>query len=291
MQRHPTYDLWLHTDAELAGLLGSDVLERIDLQAWTLSCVQRLILQDGRRLIYKAQAEEGVEADFYARVSSPLLVGHRCLGRHANTVTLLFDYVAPPPLKDLPLSPAEILAHGHDLVTAVQGLGDGAPLYADLGSLERWEAFVVANLSRLTALIASGKFRSTPPQTVTRLAAWAASPPVRAAFRGRCVFSHADLSGGNVFLTQAGYKIIDWQFPRRLPEGVDLAVYLDFMHLDPYQHVDPAVVNIAWFLRVGWYIHTQVDLFPSSDRYEAFVAANVHRIIEPRAAQSATLPG
>jgi hypothetical protein len=278
VDRHPAHNLWLHSTGALTDLLGVPVSERVELQSWTLSCVQRLTLADGRRLIYKAQAGEGVEPDFYARVQSPLLVAHRCLGQYENTTAMLFDFIDTPPLKELPLTPAEILAHGSALVAAVQTLEPGAPLYADLGSLERWEAFVAENLTRLAALIASGKFRTTPPETVARLAAWSASAPVRAAFRAPGVFSHADLSGGNVFLTPAGYQIIDWQFPRRLPAGFDLAVFLDFMGLDPYQYVDPAVVDIAWFLRVGWYIHTQVDLFPDSDRYEAFVEENIRRI-------------
>ena len=112
-----------------------------------------------------------------------------------------------------------------------------------------------------------------------RLAAWADSGAVRAVYRAPGVFTHADLSGGNVFLTPGGYKVIDWQFPRCLPQGFDLAVYLDFMGVNPCAYINPTVVNIAWFLRVGWYVHTQVNLFPQSDRYEAFVIPYVDKIL------------
>jgi hypothetical protein len=51
------------------------------------------------------------------------------------------------------------------------------------------------------------------------------------------------------------------------------------MGLDPYSYVDPAVVNIAWFIRVAWYVHSQADLFPELDRYEAFVLDYAERIL------------
>jgi hypothetical protein len=279
MQQHPTFDLWLHTTQELSALLAEPVTERVTLHEWTLSCVQRITLADGQRLIYKAQASEGVEADFYAQVESPLLPQHRALGRCKDTVAILFEYIAAPPLKDLRASEAEIVAHGRALVEAVQALPDNAPLYATLDGPTRWQGFVDETLAKLSALIASGKFRGIRPEMVTRLASWASSAPVCAAFRGRSVLTHADLSGGNVFLTPSGYKIIDWQFPRRLPQGFDLAVYLDFMGVDPYAYVDAAVIHIAWFVRVAWYVHTQADLFPQSNRYEVFVDENVRRVL------------
>jgi hypothetical protein len=280
MQKHPTYNLWLHTTAELSTLLAEPVTERITLHEWTLSSVQRLTLASGKRLIYKVQASEGVEAEFYAQVSSPLLPEHRDLGCFRDTLAMLFEYIDVPPLKDLHLSEAEIVSHGRALVAAVQAMPPGVPLYATLDTPARWEEFVAETLSKLSALILARRFRFIPPTAVKRLAAWAASAPVRAAFRGKIVFTHADLSGSNVFLTPAGYKIIDWQFPRRLPEGFDLAVFLDFMGVDPYAYVDPAVVGIAWFVRVAWYVHTQADLFPQSDRYEPFVIENIERVLE-----------
>ncbi len=279
MEHHPHFDLWLHTTDELSALLSATVTERLTLQEWTLSCVQRLTLDSGKKLIYKIQAGEGVEPEFYAQVKSPLLPAHQSLGRLKHSAAMLFEYIEAPALKDLSLSETQILDHGRALVKAVQAFPDRVPLYADLNSLIHWQEFANQTLTKLSRLLDTGKFRVIQPDTVTRLAAWADTGPVRRAFQGKGVITHADLSGGNVFLTPNGYKIIDWQFPRRLPEGFDLAVYLDFMGVDPYQYVDPAVVNIAWFTRVNWYVHSQVDLFPDSDRYEAFVINSADRIL------------
>jgi hypothetical protein len=279
MECHPYFDLWLHSTGELSALLSATVIERHTLHEWPLSCVQRITLDDGKKLIYKIQGREGIEPDFYARVESPLLPAYRTLDRLNNSVIMLFEFIDAPALRDLHLSEAEILCHGRALVEAVQGMPGSAPLYADLGSLDRWQRFVDETLAKLSILIAVEKFRVIRPEAVTRLATWAATHPVRAAFQGKITLTHADLSGGNVFLTPTGYKIIDWQFPRRLPDGYDLAVYLDFMGLDPYSYVDPAVVNIAWFIRVAWYVHSQADLFPELDRYEAFVLDYAERIL------------
>lgn len=279
MEHHPYFDLWLYSTDELSVLLSAPVTGRCTLHEWPLSCVQRITLADGKKLIYKIQAREGVEPDFYTQVKSPLLPHYQILEPYHNSVAMLFEYIDAPTMQNLHLSPAEILCHGQALVAAVQGMPESAPLYADLGSLERWQGFVDETLSKLSALTAAGKFHVVNPEMITRLAAWAAADPVRAVFQGKTVLTHADLSGGNVFITPAGYKIIDWQFPRRLPDGFDLAVYLDFMDLDPYQYVAPAVVNIAWFIRAGWYAHSQADLFPQSNRYEAFVIQNVERIL------------
>lgn len=279
MEHHPYFDLWLHPTAELADRISEPIIERVTLTEWPLSFVQRLTLADGRRLIYKAQASEGIEPEFYANVRSGLLPEVQSLGRCENTTALLIEYIDAPRLADLSLSEAEILHHGRALAAAVQQMPENVPLYADLGSLERWQAFVSMTLAKLSRLVETGAFPTIRPETVARLADWAASAPVRAAYQGKITLAHADLSGGNAFLTPAGYKIIDWQFPRRLPDGFDLAIFLDFMGLDPYRFVDPAVVNLAWFIRVAWYVHCKADLFPDIDRYEGFVIQSAERLL------------
>ena len=80
MQTHPVFaDILLHADDELAAALDSDIVERETIHVWPLSCVQRLLLGDGTRLIYKSQLPPTVEPEFYARAASPLLPGHRTL--------------------------------------------------------------------------------------------------------------------------------------------------------------------------------------------------------------------
>ena len=180
-------------------------------------------------------------------------------------------------LKDLPLSEARILRHGRALVEAVQAMPGGAPLYADLGSLDRWQGFVDETLAKISPLMEAGTFHVIRPETVARLSRWAASGLVRAAFEGKIALAHADLSGGNVFLTPGGYKIIDWQFPRRLPDGFDLSVYLDFMGLDPI-----VTSTRLWSspVRPRGLVRPQPgELFPMGDRYEAFVVEFVERIL------------
>jgi hypothetical protein len=54
MQKHPFFtDILMHSDDELAEILGLDFVERETIHQWPLSCVQRLLLQDGTKLIYR----------------------------------------------------------------------------------------------------------------------------------------------------------------------------------------------------------------------------------------------
>ena len=92
MQTHPVFtNLLMHSDDELAAALGVGIVERETIHAWPLSCVQRLLLADGVKLIYKSQLPPTVEPEFYASASSPLLPGHRLLGKLGDCATMAFD--------------------------------------------------------------------------------------------------------------------------------------------------------------------------------------------------------
>jgi hypothetical protein len=92
--RHPVFAaIPLHSDEELRDLLGAEVVERVEVHAWPLSCVQRLQLADGRRLAYKSQLPPTVEPDFYAAAASPLLPGFRDLGSAGDARIMTLDWL------------------------------------------------------------------------------------------------------------------------------------------------------------------------------------------------------
>ena len=93
MYRHPYFDLWMHDDEELVPLVQSDVLERVTLHEWPLSCVQRLTLADGRKLIYKAQFGPTVESQFYARARSGILPWAKTLHEADGYVCMLIEFI------------------------------------------------------------------------------------------------------------------------------------------------------------------------------------------------------
>ncbi len=57
MHRHEYFDLWLHDDEELALLVQGDILERVTLHEWPLSCVEQLTMAVGCALIEHYQTE------------------------------------------------------------------------------------------------------------------------------------------------------------------------------------------------------------------------------------------
>src|SRR5207247_10946534 len=80
MQTHPIFtNILMHSDDELAERLGVEIVEREMIHAWPLSCVQRLLLADGTKRIYKSQLPPTVEPEFYVSASTPLLPDHRLL--------------------------------------------------------------------------------------------------------------------------------------------------------------------------------------------------------------------
>ncbi len=275
MQKHPFFPLWFHTDAELADFLPAPLAERVTIHEWPLSCVQRLTLTDGTRLIYKSQIIEGVERAFYAAARSPLLPTCRSLGHFGGCDLLLMEYIDAPRLDSLGLAEAEAVHTGRalvELVRQIPGGGEPPALYASLGSPEEWQTFADLTLARLSDLIHAGRATLTTDQTVAQLSQWANSRAVQALFRPPAVFSHADLSGENAFVSADGYKIIDWQFPRRLPAEFDLACLLGFLGFDPYRHVSAAAADLVWFVRIAWYVEGKRRLFPEGNAYDRLVA-------------------
>src|SRR6266849_4405267 len=120
MQTHPIFtNILMHSDDELAEALGVGIVERETIHAWPLSCVQRLLLADGTKLIYKSQLPPTVEPEFYERASSPLLPGHRMLGRLGDCGTMNFEWIDAPLLRDEARDEAELVDHGKQVVAQI----------------------------------------------------------------------------------------------------------------------------------------------------------------------------
>jgi hypothetical protein len=272
MERHPYFDLWLHTTPELTELLAAIIVERTTLHEWPLSCVQRLRLGDGRCLIYKSQVREGVEAQFYARARSSLLPWHHLLGEYENSVAMLLGYVDSPRLEEMQLSDTEIFSHGRQILAEIRHILGDVPVYQDISTVAKWQAYTADTLAKWQALIDKGVFRLSMPATVNRLAEWVGSPVVHKAILNDPTLIHCDLSGENIFVTPTGYRLIDWQYPRRAPAEVDWACYLEGMGMNPLEFADPTMVRLLWFIRLNWFVECKTRLFPPGETYDQQVA-------------------
>lgn len=120
MQTHPIFkDIWLHTDAELADILGAGIVERETIHQWPLSCVQKVCLDGGQKFAYKSQLPPSVEGDFYERASSALLPGCRVLGDLGRCHTMTLDWIEAPLLRDTVHSGSELVACGERILSQI----------------------------------------------------------------------------------------------------------------------------------------------------------------------------
>lgn len=269
MATHPFFTrLQTHSDEELSERLGLPITERETIHEWPLSWVQRLRLADGRRLIYKSQLPPTVEPEFYARASSSLLPGHRRLENLGECATMLFDWIDAPLLRDVAESDAALIDHGRRIVGQIGAIGGDLPVYLDIGSAEAWSSVGAVSLEKLRQLVLDGRFGSTDLDAVERVRRWAASPRIDETITRSPRVIHGDLTAAQVFVTEDGYRVIDWQRPVLGPPEVDLVALLvgevgrAGERVDPRRYVDGPVVGIFWFLRLCWAVEAQFDLFP-----------------------------
>jgi Phosphotransferase enzyme family len=269
MYTHPFFTrLQLHSDEELAERLGLPIAERETVHEWPLSWVQRLRLEDGRRLIYKSQLPPTVEPEFYARAASSLLPGHRRLENLGECATMLLDWIDAPLLRDVAGSDTELIDHGRRVVAQIGAIHGDLPVYLDIGSAEAWSSVGAVTLEKLRQLVLDGRFGTTDLDAVERMRRWASSSPVVETITRSPRVIHGDLTAAQVFVTEDGYRVIDWQRPVLGPPEVDLVALLvgevgrAGVCADPRRFVEASVVGVFWFLRLCWAVEAQFDLFP-----------------------------
>lgn len=263
--QHPHFpDLRAADDAELGEALGSPVTERETVHEWPLSWVQRVVLQDGRTFVYKAQLPPTVEAQFYDRARSPLLAGHRSLGRIGGCDTLVIDWIAAPLLQDLAADDAALMEHGRAVIAQIGRIKGTLPTYLDLGTPDAWGAVAESTIDKLAKLVEAGTFTSTTPAQVAAVRAWATAPELAARVTAGARIVHADLHDDQIFCLPDGYRVIDWQRPIIGPPAMDLASLLINRGIDPAPHVAAEAVGAFWFHRLHWAVQAQADIFPGA---------------------------
>jgi hypothetical protein len=283
MHAHPVFaDLLLHSDDELALALQSAIVERETIHAWPLSCVQRLCLADGTRLIYKSQLPPTVEPTFYARAASPLLPGQRTLGELGRCVTMVLDWIEAPLLRDVAHSAAEFVDHGRRVVADIGAIAGDVPVYVDLGSPSAWSTLVEGVLADLRQLIEDGRFGLTDLGQVEGVRSWATDGTVVGCVTAGARLAHGDLTAEQVFVTAEGYRVVDWQRPVVAPPEVDLVALLVGAGLDPRPHVCATSVRVFWFLRLHWAVEAQAHLFPDGrwPIFDQWAAEAIRHLLE-----------
>ncbi len=270
MQAHPDFpDILLHSDDELTELLGVGLVERETIHLWPLSCVQRLVLADGTKLIYKSQLPPTLEPQFYEAARSPLLPGYRRLSKLGNCETMTLDWIDAPLLRDLAHNEADLLDYGRRVVEQIGRIEGNPPVYVDIGSLDRWAAQIKLVFERSCYLIDERRFTLVTREQLDRVKTRCHSDAVVKAITANPRLAHGDLTADQIFVTREGFRVIDWQRPIIAPPEVDLVALLFSRKIDPRPYVEREIVQIYWFLFLRWAVEAQFDIFPA-ERWPTF---------------------
>lgn len=279
MHRHPYFDLVLHDDEELSALLGCPIANRGTLREWPLSCVQCVTTADDTRIIYKAQAAPTVEPEFYAAARSPLVPQARTVYRTDRHACMLIEFIDAPRLADLRLPAAEVVRIGRAVIKEIAQIEGQLPIVLDVGSPETWGAVAESMSGALRGLVDAGSFTAVDVGALRAIERAAASEAVLAAVSAPACLVHSDLGGDNLFVRGENYRVIDWQYPKRGPADLDLAILVESMGLDPRDYVDPGFVRLAYLLRIVWLTECATRWFTSGvesyDRHIAHLATQL----------------
>lgn len=278
MKKHPYHDLWMHDDDELSKHIGTAILNRRTIHEWPLSCVQIVDLEDGEKRIYKSQFGPTVESEFYAQAKSPLLPQAETLFRENGHSCMLLEFIDAPHVRDLTLSPREGLAMCNALMSELRRIEGTPPCYLDVSSPEKWRDVVGATLEDLLSLIDTGQFSQTTRETVAALEQCALSETVVSATQADVGLVHSDPSGDNVFVLPQGFRVIDWQRPKRGPRDFDKVAFLHCLGLDPLEHVEPGVVAAWYFLCAYWPTQCKKRWIPDAQSYDGAIVSAAGKI-------------
>lgn len=282
MDRHEFFDLWIHDDAELAAVLNEPIVARREIHAWPLSSVQLVMLQSGRRVIYKAQREPTVEPEFLERAASPALPPFELVSRDEQQAAIVLPYFEQPTLQRAGYDAAGLAAYGRRLVAQFGAIDGDVPVYVDIGTPERWRAFAAHVAELLLALVGSGQFSLVAADDVAALMRWAercevlqavdrTSQLINGDFKAEHVFCGAGAGGADV--------VVDWQRPYRAPAEIDIVSLLESAQIDPAPHVAPVAIGLRAFLFVHWAAEAKTHLLPQLGLFDQWARMGIDTIL------------
>ncbi|RAP77255.1 phosphotransferase [Paenibacillus montanisoli] len=262
MYKHSFFHLYLHDDEELASILGASVAERATLHEWPLSCVQRIRMSDASTIIFKVQAEPSIEAQFYNKASSPLLVSSRVIEQNDTPDALLLEHIDAPFLSDITMDTDEALRFIDDMTNQISQIEGDLPYFYKIGSLPDWGRFTGALVRDLETLVRRGTFQKTDHDGIQTIASYCNDSSVVSAIQSRSGLVHGDLNGGNIIMHPEGTKVIDWQRPVYGPIELNRANLLVSLGIDAKPYVATGVMSLLYILNIAWFTQCALYWFP-----------------------------
>lgn len=266
MEKHPYFDLLLHTAQELESILDERVVGRTTIHEWPLSCVERITLESGKTWIYKSETEPTVEPEFYSAAQSPILVQTKTLFRDFRSANLILEDIDGNQLTEKNLNIDTAYDIGWRILKDIARIQGNPPVYLDISSWDLWQSIVEGMVEDLAELVRSGRFNQVNHKTIRDIYHVAIDVEVKEVFNALLshgpTLVHHDLSADNVFERENGYIIIDWQRPIRGPAQIDLVLLLSSLGFDPRRLLPGGIIKITDLLRIHWFTECSVCWFP-----------------------------
>lgn len=212
--REEFWRIQVYEDDELAKILKGEILSRKKLHHWPLSYVEKIVMADGRSMVYKAQhAAASVENRFYAKACAPFLLQPVFSAQEDGWAALILPYI--PYKAYIPRSAAELEMSVAQWSARLQTLSD-APVYFD-----------ISTLAKLKSLLEDA-VQAFPQQESwqTSLRCWVEKEAVLCYEDQPIGLLHGDLTGANVVTERELLYILDWQRPMRGPLALETALSL-----------------------------------------------------------------
>jgi hypothetical protein len=255
------------------------VRERLTLQEWPLSCVERVATEDGRKQVYKAQHSPSVEPKFYAQARSRLIISARTVYDVEPYSAMFLEYLEAPTVGQMNWAEPEVLEFGTASLKEIAGMEGLLPLRLDLSSEQKWRDYFGGILRDLQILVQRRIFQVVQPPMIAALERLAFSASVLNAIRAGSGYVHHDLAGDNVFVLPDGPRVIDWQRPILAPAALDLALLLESLGFDPVPRVGEGVFWLMRLLRASWFTECATEWFPEGrGTYDRQIAEIIKQI-------------
>jgi len=132
----------------------------------------------------------------------------------------------------------------------------------------------------LSNLIKEGVFTKVPISQLNDLKKWSEHNNVITTLEVESGFTHGDLNGDNIFLTNNGLKVIDWQRPKFAPRNIDLIGLLIGHNIDPLKYCRIESVQLFWFLELNWFTLCKSRYFKQGKSYERAIIDLINLILK-----------
>ena len=225
----------VHKDEELAHWIGQEIVTRHKLHHWPLLYVERVDLQNGDSLIYKAQcAAASKELAFLTGHSAPFLLKPIKTGHHQGTDIIVMPFSPLPNMGSLNLSDSELNEFLIGIQQMISPLGD-ADVFYDFSTSRHFIALVEKVCEHLTA-------GGQDLDSAQHILDWVHKNSARLYAKDSVGLLHGDLSDANILVEGRSPRwILDWQRPMLGPRTLERAMMFHLSDRD----------DLKWFENYG----------------------------------------